>query len=120
MVMKRVLKTLLCCAALLAAEAAVAQEYPSRDIHLICAFPAGSGADVLVRHFAEKLRPIAKRTIIVENRAGAGGNIATEYAARAKPDGYTIYVHAGSGVAANMYLFKNPPVDPAKALQVAA
>jgi len=97
-----------------------AQEYPSRDIHFICAFPPGSGADVLVRHFAEKLRPIAKRAVIVENRAGAGGNIATEYAAKAKPDGYTIYVHAGSAVAANMHLFKKPPVDAAKALQVAA
>ena len=97
-----------------------AQEYPSRDIHFICAFPPGSGADVLVRHFAEKLRPIAKRAVIVENRAGAGGNIATEYAAKAKPDGYTIYVHAGSAVAANMHLFKKPPVDAATAIQVAA
>jgi tripartite-type tricarboxylate transporter receptor subunit TctC len=97
-----------------------AQEYPQRDIHLICAFPPGSGADVLVRHFAEKLRPIAKRAVIVENRAGAGGNIATEAAAKAKPDGYTIYVHAGSAVAANMHLFKKPPVDAGKALQVAA
>src|SRR5687767_686743 len=73
---------------------AAGQEYPSRDIHLICAFPPGSGADVLVRHFAEKLRPIVKRNVIVENKAGAGGNIATQYAAQAKPDGHTIYVHA--------------------------
>ena len=72
-----------------------AQAYPSQDIRLICAFPPGSGADVLVRYFAEKLRPIAGRTVIVENKSGAGGNIATEYVARAKPDGYTIYVHAG-------------------------
>ena len=92
-----------------------AQEYPNRDIHFICAFPAGSGADVLVRHFAEKLRPIINRTVIVENRAGAGGNIATEYVARAKPDGYTIYVHGASGLAANMHLFKKPPVDAVKA-----
>src|SRR4029078_3140206 len=51
---------------------AVAQQYPNRDIRFICAFPPGSGADVLVRFFAEQLRPIANRTIIVENRAGAG------------------------------------------------
>ena len=110
------------CSALLgmAPLGASAQEYPLRDIHLICAFPAGSGADVLVRHFAEKLRPIAKRPVIVENRAGAGGNIATQAAAQAKPDGYTIYVHAGSAVAANMHLFKKPPVDVTKALLVAA
>ena len=100
--------------------AAHAQQYPSQDIRLVCAFPPGSGADVIVRFFGEKLRPIANRTIIVENKSGAGGNIATEYAARAKPDGYTIYVHAASGVAANVYLFKNQPVDVSKTIQIAA
>ena len=111
--------TLLAVASGLVPRSTLAQEYPNRDIHFICAFPAGSGADVLVRYFAEKLRPIANRTVIVENRAGAGGNIATEYVARAKPDGYTIYVHGASGLAANMHLFKKPPVDAAKAILVA-
>jgi tripartite-type tricarboxylate transporter receptor subunit TctC len=97
-----------------------AQTYPSQDIRLICAFPAGSGADVLVRYFSEKLRPLVNRTVIVENKAGAGGNIAQEYVARAKPDGYTIYVHAATAVAANQHLFKKPSIDAAKALQVAA
>src|SRR3990172_6952355 len=82
-----------------------AQEYPSQDIRLVCAFPAGSGADVLVRYFGEKLRPIVNRMVIVENKTGAMGNIATEYTARSKPDGHTIYVHAASTVAANMHLF---------------
>ncbi len=100
--------------------AAHAQQYPSQDIHLVCAFPPGSGADVIVRYFGEKLHPIANRTVIVENKSGAQGNIATEYTARAKPDGYTIYVHAASGVAANVHLFKSSPVDVAKTIQVAA
>ena len=100
--------------------AAQAQNYPSQDIRLVCAFPAGSGADVLVRYFAEKLRPITGRTVIVENKAGAAGNIASEYTARAKPDGYTIFVHAATAVAANMSLFKSPPVDVGKTIQVAA
>src|SRR5215510_4723845 len=100
--------------------AAHAQSYPSQDIRLICAFPPGSGADVLVRYFAEKLRPIVNRTVIVENKSGAGGNIATEYVARAKPDGYTIYVHAATAVAANQHLFKKPPVEAGKAIQIAA
>jgi tripartite-type tricarboxylate transporter receptor subunit TctC len=104
----------------LTATAASAQEYPSQDIRLICAFPAGSGADVLVRYFAEKLRPLAGRTVIVENKAGAGGNIATEYVAKSKPDGHTIFVHAGTAVAANQHLFRKPPVDAAKAFQIAA
>jgi tripartite-type tricarboxylate transporter receptor subunit TctC len=99
---------------------AYAQAYPSQDIRFVCAFPAGSGADVLVRYFAEKVRSIVNRTIIVENKAGAGGNIALEYVARAKPDGYMIFVHAGSGIAAGMHLMKNPPVDVAKQIQIAA
>jgi tripartite-type tricarboxylate transporter receptor subunit TctC len=102
------------------AGAAQAQSYPSQDIRLVCAFPAGSGADVLVRYFAEKLRPITGRTVIVENKAGAAGNIASEYTARSKPDGYTIFVHAATAVAANMSLFKNPPVDVGKTIQIAA
>ncbi len=99
---------------------AQAQEYPSQDIRFVCAFPAGSGADVLVRFFAEKLRPIMGRTIIVENKVGAGGHIATEYVARSKPDGYTIYVFAATGVALMAGMFKNPPVDVSKTIQVAA
>jgi tripartite-type tricarboxylate transporter receptor subunit TctC len=124
--MKPASKWLWCCtsvaiaAALMVPAGARAQSYPSQDIRLICAFPPGSGADVLVRYFAEKLRPITNRTVIVENKAGAGGNIATEYVARAKPDGYTIYVHAATAVAANQHLFKKPPVDAAKAIQIAA
>src|SRR5947209_19138655 len=115
----------LTCAMMLAAlvamsAAAYAQTYPSQDIRLICAFPPGSGADVLVRYFGEKLRPIANRTVIVENKSGAGGNIATEYVARSKPDGYTIYVHAATALAANMHLFRKPPVDAGTALGVAA
>jgi tripartite-type tricarboxylate transporter receptor subunit TctC len=99
---------------------AAAQDYPSQDIRLICAFPAGSGADTLVRYFAEKLRPIVNRTVIVENKAGAQGNIAAEYVARSRPDGHTIFVHAATAVAANQHLFKKPPIDAGKALRIAA
>ena len=99
---------------------AQAQDYPSQDIRLICGFPPGSGADVLVRYFAEKLRPVARRTVMVENKVGAASNIATEYVARSKPDGHTLYPFAGTTVAASMHLFKNPPVDVGKAIRVAA
>ncbi len=97
-----------------------AQQYPSQDIHVICAFPAGSGADVLVRYFAEKLHVLANRPVLVENKVGAAGNIAAEYTARARPDGYTIHIHAGSSTAANFWLFKRPPINPSKDLQVVA
>jgi tripartite-type tricarboxylate transporter receptor subunit TctC len=103
-----------------APQTVLAQSYPSQDIRFICGFPAGSGADVIVRYFAEKLRHVANRTIIVENRVGAAGNIAATYTARAKPDGYTVHVHAASAVAANMHLFKNPPIDAGKDLQIVA
>jgi tripartite-type tricarboxylate transporter receptor subunit TctC len=97
-----------------------AEDYPNQDIHLICGFPPGSGADVLVRYYGEKLRPVSGRNVIVENRTGANSNIATEYVARSKPDGYTLYPFAGTTVALTYHLFKNPPVDVGKALQVAA
>ncbi len=97
-----------------------AQDYPSQDIRMIVGFPAGSGADIFVRFFAEKLRPIAGRTVIVENKVGAASNIATEFVAKSKPDGHTLYPFAGTTVAASMHLFKKPPVDVGKALRVAA
>jgi tripartite-type tricarboxylate transporter receptor subunit TctC len=97
-----------------------AQDYPSQDIRMIVGFPAGSGADIFVRYFAEKLRPIAGRTVLVENKVGANSNVATEFVARSKPDGHVLYPFAGTTVAASMHLFKNPPVDVGKALKVAA
>ncbi len=97
-----------------------AASFPEKDVKFICAFPAGSGADVFVRFFAEQLKPIMKRNIIVENRAGAGGGLATRATIRAKPDGYTIFVHAPSSLAANMHLLKNPGFDVRTDLKVAA
>jgi tripartite-type tricarboxylate transporter receptor subunit TctC len=117
---KRIIRSFATAALLALPMPSHAQTYPNRDVHFICAIPAGSGADVIVRFLAEKMRPLMNQPIVVENRAGASGNIATEYAARSKPDGYTIYVHAGSAIAANMHLFKRPPVDVARALQVVA
>lgn len=99
---------------------ASAQSYPSQDIHFISGFPPGSGADVMVRYFAEKIRQLAGHPVLVENKPGATGNIAIEYTTRAKPDGYTILVHAGSGIAASQALLKQPPFDAGKQLRVAA
>jgi tripartite-type tricarboxylate transporter receptor subunit TctC len=107
-------------AALGGARVAYAQDYPSQDIRMIVGFPAGSGADIFVRYFAEKLRPLAGRTVLVENKVGANSNVATEFVARSKPDGHVLYPFAGTTIAASMHLFKNPPVDVGKALKVAA
>ena len=113
-------RTFAALAALAVTLPAQAQDYPQGDVRLVAAFPAGSGSDVVVRWFAEKLKPVMNRTVLVENKAGAAGNIATEFVARAKPDGLTIYLHTGSSMSANMHVFKKPPVDVAKALQVVA
>jgi tripartite-type tricarboxylate transporter receptor subunit TctC len=97
---------------------AIAQQYPSQDVHFVCAFPAGSGADVIVRYMAEKMRPLMGRTIIVENKPGALGNISTEYLLRSKPDGHTVLIHGASGVAAAASIVKNPSFDVSKAIQL--
>jgi tripartite-type tricarboxylate transporter receptor subunit TctC len=100
------------------ASPAFGQAYPTQDIRIISAFPPGSGSDIITRHFAEHLRSRMGRTIIVENKVGAAGNIGAEYVARAKPDGHTILIHAASSIAANYHLFKNPPINPSKDLTI--
>ncbi|HEY8580652.1 MAG TPA: tripartite tricarboxylate transporter substrate binding protein, partial [Beijerinckiaceae bacterium] len=111
---------ILAAAAFGAAGGAAAQSFPARDLVIVCAFPPGSGSDTLVRFFAEKIRPMVGRTVIVENRFGAGGSIAAEHVARAKPDGHTMLMHAASAIAANMFLYKQPGIDAKKALTVVA
>ena len=94
---------------------ALAQEYPTHEIHAVCSFAAGSGADILVRYYSDKLAKLSGRPVIVENRAGALGVIGTDYAAKAKPDGYTILVAPiSSTLAAAPFLFKKLPYDPLK------
>ncbi len=97
-----------------------AQTYPTQDIHFLCGFAAGSGADIIVRYFAEKMRPYFNRNIVVDNKPGALGNLATEALARSKPDGHTIQVAGASSLTANMHLFKKPAVDVGQTIQVAA
>jgi tripartite-type tricarboxylate transporter receptor subunit TctC len=91
----------------LADRPACAEDYPTREVHVICAYAPGTGADTLVRFFAEKLRKLAGKPMLVENKPGAGTSIAAEYVARAKPDGYTLFLNPGNGMAGNVYLYKN-------------
>ncbi|MDF2119176.1 tripartite tricarboxylate transporter substrate binding protein [Roseiarcaceae bacterium H3SJ34-1] len=101
-------------------QGANSQTFPTQDIKFVTGFPPGSGADIITRFVAEKFRTKANRTVIVENKVGAAGNVAVEMVARAKPDGYTMLLLTGSSVAASMHLFKSPPVDVPKALRIAA
>lgn len=99
-------------AALVAAMGGVqAQSYPSQDVHIIVGFAPGSGPDITARFLAEKLRTKIGKPVLVENKPGAVGNIATEYVGRAKPDGHTLLLDGGGSLVARAYLFKNQSVD---------
>ncbi|HEY2338725.1 MAG TPA: tripartite tricarboxylate transporter substrate binding protein [Burkholderiales bacterium] len=92
-----------------------AQDYPLREIHSVCNFAAGSGADIVVRYYSDALAKLAGRPVIVENKPGAQGLLATDYVAKSKPDGYTILITpASSTLAIAPHLFKKLPFDPVK------
>jgi tripartite-type tricarboxylate transporter receptor subunit TctC len=94
---------------------AAAQDYPAREIRSICNFSVGSGADIVVRYYSDKLSRLAGKPVVVENRTGVQGSLASEYVAHAKPDGYTIMITpASSTLAAARYMFKELRFDPDK------
>jgi tripartite-type tricarboxylate transporter receptor subunit TctC len=93
---------------------ALAQAWPERPIRLIVPFPAGGGTDVISRQLAERMAANTGWTIVVENRAGAGGNIGLDAVAKAAPDGYTIGMGQASNLAVNPALYARMPYDPLK------
>jgi tripartite-type tricarboxylate transporter receptor subunit TctC len=88
-------------------------DYPSKPIHLIVGFSPGGSADTVGRALAEGLSVRLGQPVVVENKAGANGNIAAEYVARSVPDGYVLYFPS-IGHAVNASLYKNLPYDPVK------
>lgn len=98
----------------LVAAAAAAQPYPTRPVHLIVPTPPGSTPDIVARTLATKLQGAFGQPVVVENRAGAGGNIAAEAVAKSAPDGYTLFVGINGPVATNKYLYRSLPYDPEK------
>jgi tripartite-type tricarboxylate transporter receptor subunit TctC len=88
--------------------------YPTRPVTLVLGFAPGGPSDVMARIFAKKLEQVLGQPVVIENRAGAGGNIAGETVARAAPDGYTLLL-ANSGIlAANASLYKRTGFDAEK------
>ena len=84
---------------------AIGQTFPVRPISIVCPYGAGSGNDMIARELAQKLTEIFKSTVIVDNKPGATGNIATDYVAQSKPDGYTLFLNSTSGI---IYQATNP------------
>jgi tripartite-type tricarboxylate transporter receptor subunit TctC len=98
---------------LLFAGTALAQPYPSKPIRMVVAFPPAGPVDIVARLIAPKLSEALGQQVVVENRAGAGGNVPTSQVAKAPADGYTLLAHS-SAYAVNPSLFANAGYDPEK------
>ena len=92
--------------------AAVAQAYPSKPVRFVVPYTPGGGTDLMARALAQRMSESMGQSVIVENRAGAGGNVGTEMVARAEPDGYTLLATAPGPLAINRYLFDRLSFDP--------
>jgi tripartite-type tricarboxylate transporter receptor subunit TctC len=99
--------------ALLAASAA-AQSWPQKPVRFIVPFPPGGATDISARLLGEKLSQIWGQSVIIENRGGAGGGVGAAEAARATPDGYTLFFPSGSVVTANQHVYARLNYDPEK------
>jgi len=101
--------------ALVVSQSVLAQDYPTREIRSVCNFAPGSGADIIVRYYSDKLSRLAGKPVVVENKPGAQGLLATDYVAKSRPDGYTILITpASSTLATAPHIFKSLPFDPVK------
>src|SRR3982750_214541 len=99
--------------ALTAADAIAADTYPDRPVRLVVGFPPGGAADILGRIAAHELSTGLGQQVVVDNRGGAGGLIATEITARANPDGYTLFFTSIPHVI-NPHLYSKVTYDPIK------
>ncbi|HEX5757420.1 MAG TPA: tripartite tricarboxylate transporter substrate binding protein [Arenimonas sp.] len=113
--MKSLLAALLA-AAVAAPLGALAQPYPSKPVRVVVTFPPGSTPDIVGRALASRLQESMGQPFVVENRAGAGGNIGADAVAKAPADGYTLLVSTNGVFAINKALYKSMPFDPDKDL----
>jgi tripartite-type tricarboxylate transporter receptor subunit TctC len=100
----------------LAPALAAADAWPAKPVKIIVPFAAGGATDVVARLLGQKLNEAWNQAVVVEDRAGAGGNIGGDAVAHAQPDGYTLLMTSGSIVTANPYMYKSMSFDPAKDL----
>ncbi|MCU0886517.1 MAG: tripartite tricarboxylate transporter substrate binding protein [Rubritepida sp.] len=104
-------RALLATPALLLPGLALAQAWPSRPVRIVVPFPPGGLADQLARPLAARLQVVLGQPFLVENRPGAGGNIAGDFVAKSAPDGYTWLLGSIGPLAANQFLFPSMPYD---------
>lgn len=100
--------------ALLVSTLASAQSWPQKPVKFIVPFPPGGATDISARLLAERLTQIWGQTVLIENRGGAGGGVGAAEAARATPDGYTLFFPSGSVVTANQHIYAKLAYDPEK------
>ncbi|MPT38967.1 MAG: tripartite tricarboxylate transporter substrate binding protein [Achromobacter sp.] len=115
--LRRKVLALLACAAGIAAAPAFAQSadtFPTRPVTIVVPFPAGGATDITARLVAEGLSKKWGQAVVVENKPGAGGNVGSEYVARAAPDGYTLVLGVTGSHGINTSLYKNMRYDPVK------
>jgi len=96
------------------ASSVAAQSWPQKPVRFIVPFPPGGATDISARLLGEKLTQIWGQTVVIENRGGAGGGVGAAEAARAAPDGYTLFFPSGSVVTANQHVYAKLAYDPEK------
>jgi tripartite-type tricarboxylate transporter receptor subunit TctC len=100
----------------LAPALAFPQAWPTKAVKMVVPFAAGGATDVVARLLAQKLTEEWGQSVVVENRAGAGGNIGADAVAKSNPDGYTLLMASGAIVIAGPHMYKSLPYDPARDL----
>src|SRR5712691_2649681 len=117
MILNAIRFAILACAALLSmAAAAQAQTFPSRPIRVFVTIPPGGAPDISARLVALYLQEALGWSVVIENRPGANGNIAADAVAKSAPDGYTLLLHADSGITINPHVYSKLTFDPLKDL----
>ena len=101
-------------AGLILASVAQAQPWPAKPVKFIVPFPPGGATDISARMIGQKLSDMWGQSVVIENRGGAGGGVGAAEAARAAPDGYTLFFPSGSVVTANQHIYAKMAYDPEK------
>ena len=110
----RLIAALFAALAFAAAAPATAQEYPTRPVRMVVAFPPGGPTDFVARLLADKLKGILGQSVLIENKSGANAAIGADHVAKSEPDGYTLFFTTSSAMTINPHLRADLPYDPVR------